>query len=133
MIPAKPKFNYRVFPLPRVQRDAKKLLTAQQLKEGIGLAKRLRLYPNDPELSYEPCGDGMELRVESPDTPNIKKQGWLRAIFWVHEKSRVIYLIDLFWKKSNQIKPADVQRGNHRIRLLKAQLAAGINPWKSGE
>jgi len=133
MIPAKHKFNYRVFPLPRVQRESKKLLTAQQLKEGIELARRLRFYPNDPELSYGPCGDGMELRVESPDTPNIKKQGWLRMIFWVHEKSRVIYLIDLFWKKSNQIKPADVQRANHRIRLLKTQLADGIDPWKSGE
>lgn len=109
------------------------MLTAQQLKEGIGLAKRLQFYPNDPELSYEPCGNGMELRVESPDTPNIKKQGWLRAIFWVHEKSRIIYLIDLFWKKSNQIKSADVQRANHRIRLLKAQLAAGIDPWELGE
>ena len=133
MMPAKPKFNYRVLPLPRVQREAKKLLTAQQLKEGIELAKRLRFYPNDPELSCEPCGDGMELRVESPDTPNVKKQGWLRAIFWVHEKSQRIYLVDLFWKKSNQIKPADEQRANHRIRLLKAQLAARIDPWKSGE
>src|SRR5476651_2116284 len=133
MIPAKPKLRYNVLPLPRMQREAKKLLTAQQLREGIGLAKRLRFYPNDPELGYEPCGDGMELRVESPDTPNIKKQGWLRVIFWVHEKSRVIYLVDLFWKKSNQIKPADIQRANHRIRLLKGQLAAGKNPWKSGE
>ena len=97
------------------------------------MAKRLQFYPNDPELSYEPRGEGMELRVESPDTPNIKKQGWLRAIFWVHEKTKVIYLIDLFWKKSNQIKPADVQRANHRIRLLKAQLATGTNPWKSGK
>ena len=129
----KPKFRYRVVPLPCVQRDVKKLLTTQQLKEGIELAKRLRFYPNDPGLSYEPCGDGMDLRVESPDTPNIKKQGWLRAIFWVHEKSKVIFLIDLFWKKSNQIKVADVHRANHRIRLLKARLEAGTNPWKSGE
>jgi phage-related protein len=128
-----PKLNYRVLPLPRVQREAKKLLSMQQLKEGIGLAKRLQFYPNDPELSYEPCGDGMELRVESQDTPNIKKQGWLRAIFWVHENSRIIYLVDLFWKKNNKIKPADVQRANHRIRLLKAQVEAGINPWKSGK
>jgi len=127
------RLKYRVLPLPRVQREAKKLLTQQQLKEGIGLAKRLRFYPRDPELSYEPCGDGMELRVESTDTPHIKKQGWLRAIFWVHEESRVIFLIDLFWKKSNQIKPADVQRANQRIRQLKAQLAAGDHPWKSGK
>jgi phage-related protein len=133
MTPAKPKSNYRVLPLPRVQREARKMLTAQQLHEGIKLARRLRFYPNDPELSYEPCGDGMELRVESPDTPNIKKQGWLRAIFWVHEKSRIVFLVDVFWKKSNQIKPADVQRANHRIRLLKAQLAAGGDPWKSDE
>ena len=131
MIPR--KSNYRVLPLPRVQREARKMLTAQQLKEGIELAKRLRFYPNDPELNYEPCGDGLELRVESSDTPHIKKQGWLRAMFWVHEKSRAIYLVDLFWKKSNQIKPADVHRANHRIRLLKAQLAAEIDPWRSGE
>ncbi len=59
MIPSKSRVKYRVLPLPRMQREAKKLLTPQQLKEGIGLAKRLRFYPNDPELSYEPCGDGM--------------------------------------------------------------------------
>lgn len=133
MIPAKPKAKYRVLPLPRVQREARKLLTPQQLKEGIELARRLRFYPNEPELSYEPCGEGMELRVESPRTPNINKQGWLRAIFWIHEKSRIVYLVDLFWKKSNQIKPADLQRANHRIRLLKSELAAGSDPWKSGE
>jgi hypothetical protein len=68
----KPKSNYRVLPLPRVQREARKTLTSPQLKEGIGLAKRLRFYPNDPELSYEPCGEGMELRVESPSAPQIK-------------------------------------------------------------
>jgi len=133
MSPSKHNLNYRVLPLPRVQREARKMLTTQQLQEGIGLARRLRFYPHDAELKYEPCGDGMELRIESLDTPNIKKQGWLRAIFWVDEKSRIIYLVDLFWKKSNQIKPADVQRANHRIRLLKAQIAAGTNPWKSGK
>jgi phage-related protein len=124
------KLHYQVIPLPRVQREAKKLLSIGQLREGIGLAKRLRSYPDVPELSIEPCGNGMELRVE---TPNINKQGWMRAAFWVHEKSRVIYIVDLFWKKTNQVTTADLHRINHRIRLLKAHLGKGINPWKSGE
>ncbi len=113
------KSKYRVFPLPVVQRDAKKLLTAQQLREGIGLAKRLRDYPDISDLSIERCGDGMELRLESPA---INSQGWLRAIFCIDEKNRTIYIVDLFWKKTNKVTTADLHRANHRIRLLKAQL-----------
>ena len=116
---SKPKTKYRVLPLPVVQRDAKKLLTAQQLREGIGLAKLLQHYPNVPELGIEPCGDGMELRLESPA---INPQGWLRAIFWVHEKSLAIYIVDLFWKKTNKVTTADLHRANHRIRQLKTLL-----------
>ncbi|HEY3897210.1 MAG TPA: hypothetical protein VGM54_01270 [Chthoniobacter sp.] len=108
-----------MLPLQVVQRDAKKLLTAQQLREGIALARRLRHYPNVPELSIERCGDGMELRLESPA---INPQGWLRAIFWVHEKSRTIFIVDLFWKKTNKVSVADLHRANHRIRQLKAQI-----------
>jgi hypothetical protein len=119
MSSAKPGSRYLVLPLPVVQREAKKLLTAQQLREGIGLAKRLRDYPDVPDLSIERCGDGLELRLESPA---INPQGWLRAIFWIHEKSRTIYLVHLFWKKSNKVTVADVHRANHRIRLLKAEL-----------
>jgi len=115
----KPKPAYQVLPLPVVQRDAKKMLTAQQLREGIALAKRLRGYPNVPDLSIERCGDGFELRLE---TPAINPQGWLRAIFWVHEKDRTIYVVDLFWKKTNKVSVADLHRANHRIRQLKAQL-----------
>ena len=115
----KPKSNYRVLPLPVVQRDAKKLLTPQQLREGIGLAKLLRHYPDVPELDIEPCGHGMELHLESPA---INPQGWLRAIFMVHEKSRTIYIMDIFWKKTNKVTTADLQRANHRIRQLEAQL-----------
>ena len=107
-----PKTKYRVLPLPRVQREAKKLLTAEQLREGIALARRLRFYPHTPDLSVEPCGDGMELRLEDKA---INRQGWLRAIFWVHEKSRTIYIVDLFWKKTNKISVADLHRVNHRI------------------
>jgi len=81
MSSAKPKPRYRVLPIPLVQREAKKILTTQQLREGIGLAKCLRYYPHVPELGIEPCGSGMELRVE---TPGVNVQGWLRAIFWVH-------------------------------------------------
>jgi hypothetical protein len=119
MSSAKSKFKYRVLPLPLVQREAKKMLTARQLREGVALARRLRDYPDAPDLSIEPCGDGMELRIESPA---INPQGWLRAIFWIHKKSRTIYIIDLFWKKSNRVMPADLHRANHRIRLLKAEL-----------
>jgi len=62
----------------------------------------------------------MELRLESPA---INPQGWLRAMFWVHEKSRTIYIVDLFWKKTNRVTVADLHRVNHRIiRQLKAQL-----------
>lgn len=113
------KSNYRVLPLPVVQREAKKKLTSKQLSEGIAYARRLENYPNVPDLSIEPCGDGMELRLE---TPAINPQGWLRAIFWIHEKSRTIYIVDLFWKKSNRVSVADVHRANHRIRLLEIEL-----------
>ena len=125
-----PKANYRVLPLPVVQREARKLLTWEQLNDGIALAKILERYPNVPELSIEPCGEGMELRVESPV---ISRQGWLRAIFWVHEKSRTIYIVDLFWKKTNKVTVADLHRINHRVRQLKALLASGGEPWKSGK
>jgi hypothetical protein len=40
-------------------------LNPQQLAEGIALAKRLRYYPDVPDLRIEPCGEGMELRLES--------------------------------------------------------------------
>jgi len=75
----------------------------------------------------------MELKIESDETPNINKQGWLRAIFWIFEVKRTIYVIDLFWKKGNRISTADIHRANHRIRLLKEQLNLGRNPWKSGK
>ena len=120
MSSAKPKSSYRVLPLPVVQRDTQKLLTVQQLREGIGLAKGLRHYPDVPGLSIGRCGEGMELRIESPA---INPQGWLRAIFWVHEKSRTIYIVDLFWKKTNKVTVADLHRANHRIRQLRAELA----------
>jgi phage-related protein len=57
----------------------------------------------------------------------------LRAIFWVHEASRTIYIVDLFWKKTNRVSVADVHRANHRIRQLKALLAADGHPWQSGK
>jgi phage-related protein len=120
MSSAKRKSPYRVLPLPVVQREAKKLLTPQQLQEGIALAKRLRNYPKVPDLSMGPCGEGMELRLESPA---INRQGWLRAIFWAHEKSHSIYIVDLFWKKANKVTTADLHRANHRIRQLRAKLS----------
>ncbi len=122
--------NYRLLPLPLVQREAKKLLTTVQLREGIKLVRQLRFYPAIPDLSIEPCGDGIELRVEGK---TINQQGWLRAIFWVHTAGKSIYIVDLFWKKTNKVSVADVHRANHRIRQLKTLIAAGGHPWKSGQ
>jgi phage-related protein len=121
------KPNYRVLPLPKVQQDARKLLSKEQLREGIRLARMLRFYPRVPELDMERCGLGYELRVEHPV---INKQGWLRAIFWVHEESKTIYVIDIFWKKTNRISTADAARIDHRIRQLRLLLKSGEKPWE---
>lgn len=122
--------RYHLLPLPLVQKEAKKLLTSAQLREGIKLVRQLRFYPEVPDLSIEPCGDGFELRVEGKA---INQQSWLRAIFWVHDAGKTIYIVDLFWKKTNKVSVADIHRANHRIRQLKALLAAGGHPWKSGQ
>jgi len=118
--------QYKVCPLPVVQKWARKKLSVVQLREGVKLARRLRFYPDVPDLHIERCGDGMELRIEHP---SIGKQGWLRAIFWIDERKKTIYIVDLFWKKTNAISPADKLRANQRIRGLKAALAAGKKPW----
>jgi phage-related protein len=118
--------HYNVLPLPVVQKWATKMLSPVQLREGVKLARILRFYPNVPELDINPCGNGMELSIEHPA---IGKQGWLRAIFWIDERARTIYIVDLFWKKTNMISPADKLRANQRIRGLKAALAAGKKPW----
>jgi phage-related protein len=124
------KIRYQVLPLPLVQREAKKLLTQRQLVEGIAIAKQLRYYPTVPQLSIEPCGEAMELRLESK---SLNQQGWLRAMFYVDDRSRTIYIVNLFWKKTNKVSVADLHRVNHRIRQLKSMLSAGAHPWKSGE
>jgi hypothetical protein len=118
--------NYRVLPLPVVQKAAKKILTTKQLCAAIREARALRFYPSGPDLEIKPCGDGMELVI---DDPSIGKQGWLRAIFWIDERDRTIYIVDLFWKKTNAISTADRLRANHRIRRLKLELAQGKKPW----
>lgn len=122
-----PRPRYLVLPLPLVQRWATKELSRIQLLEGIKLARKLRFYPDVPSLNIEPCGEGMELRVKHP---SIGAQGWLRAIFWIHEKSKTIYIVDLFWKKTNAISKADRIRADHRIRKLKQALADGQAPWR---
>lgn len=124
------KARYRVLPLPRVQLEAKKLLTARQLAEAVAVARQLRYYPIVPHLGIEPCGEAMELRVESK---SLNQQGWLRAMFFVHDQSKTIYIVDLFWKKTNKVSVADLHRINHRIRQLKSMLSAGGHPWKSRE
>ena len=126
----KPEIRYRVLPLPVVQREAKKVLSPEQLADGIALAKRLRFYPDVRDLKIEPCGDGMELRLESRA---LNQQGWLRAMFYPHDRSKTIYIVDLFWKKTNRVSIADMHRINHRIRQLKSLLSAGGHPWKSSE
>jgi len=118
--------NYKVLPLPVVQKWASKKLSTVQLREGIRLARQLRFYPDVPDLDIERCGDGWELHVEHP---SIGQQGWLRAIFWIDEKSKTIYLVDIFWKKSNAISTADRLRANQRIRELKQALVRGQRPW----
>jgi phage-related protein len=77
-------------------------------------------------LDIERCGLGYELRVEHPV---INKQGWLRAAFWIHETSKTIYVVDLFWKKTNKLSTADLARIDYRIRQLKLRLAEGEKPW----
>ena len=118
--------TYKVLPLPVVQKTAKKILTTAQLRAAIREASALRFYPNVPDLHIKPCGEGMELVVEDPA---IGKQGWLRAIFWVDEKAKTIYVVDLFWKKTNAISIADRLRADDRIRRLKAELKKGQKPW----
>ncbi len=118
--------NYKVLPLPVVQKWASKKLSTVQLREGIRLARQLRFYPDVPDLDIERCGDGLKLEIEHP---SIGQQGWLRAIFWIDEKSKTIYVVDIFWKKSNAISTADRLRANQRIRELKQALARGQRPW----
>ena len=123
---ADPVSRYQVLPLPIVQKWAKHALSREQLRAGVNLARRLRLYPHVEDLSIGPCGHGMELRIEHP---RIGKQGWLRAAFYIDEKSKTIYIVDLFWKKENAIRRADMIRINSRIRGLRAALARGEKPW----
>ncbi len=118
--------NYKVLPLPVVQKTAKKILTTAQLRAAIREARALRFYPNVPDLNIKPCGEGMELVVEDPA---IGKQGWLRAMFWVDEKAKTIYVVDLFWKKTNAVSTADKLRADDRVRRLKAELKKGQKPW----
>jgi phage-related protein len=123
----RPASSYKVLPLPVVQKTAKKILTTAQLRAAISEASALRFYPNVPDLPIKPCGEGMELVVEDPA---IGKQGWLRAMFWVDEKAKTIYVVDLFWKKTNAISIADKLRADDRIRRLKAELRKGQKPWR---
>ena len=69
----------------------------------------------------------MELVVEDP---TIGKQGWLRAMFWIDENTKTIYVVDLFWKKTNSLSTADKLRANDRICRLKAELKKGQKPWR---
>src|SRR6266446_2829329 len=87
--------KYTVLPLPIVERTAKKILTTDQLRGAIKIAEQLEDYPNVPELDICRCGEGIRLAFDSAE---IGKRGWLRGIFWVDDKHRFIYFVDLFWK-----------------------------------
>lgn len=115
-----PVAKFRVSALHAVRREARKILNPQQLHAAIKICKLLKYYPQDVGLDFGRCGDGFELRI---DDPVISKQGWLRASFWIYEKAKIIYIVDLFWKKTNQISQADLHRINHRIRQLKLALS----------
>jgi len=122
----KPSQKYQVLPLPIVEKAAKKILNDEQRRTAINIAEQLEDYPNVQHLDLDKCGEGIRIAFRSPE---INKQGWLRGIFWIDDKERVIYFVDLFWKKTNKIALADVLRANHRIRRLRAELANGIRPW----
>jgi phage-related protein len=122
----KPPQKYQILPLPVVQKTAKKILNDEQRRAAINIAEQLDDYPNVQHLDLDKCGEGIRIAFRSPE---INKQGWLRGIFWIDDKERIIYFVDLFWKKTNKIALADVIRANHRIRGLRARLAKGIRPW----
>jgi hypothetical protein len=118
---------YTVLPLPVVQRWAKANLSSEQLLLAIKEARGLETYPVNPKLDVSPCGLGFEFRFHNAV---LGRQGWLRAIFWVHEPTLRIFIVDLFWKKTNRVSKADMARAEVRIAKLKALLAAGGDPWK---
>ena len=123
---AKPPQKYQVLPLPIVEKAERKILNDEQRHAAIKIAEQLEDYPDVQHLDLDKCGEGIRIAFRSPE---INKQGWLRGIFWIDDKERVIYFVDLFWKKTNKIALADVLRANHRIRRLRAELANGIRPW----
>jgi hypothetical protein len=123
---SKPPQKYQVLPLPLVEKAAKKILNDEQRRAAINIAEQLVDYPNVQHLDLDKCGEGIRIAFRSPE---INKRGWLRGIFWIDDKKRVIYFVDLFWKKTNKIALADVLRANHRIRRLRAEIAKGIRPW----
>jgi len=112
--------SFKIIPLDAVRHEARKILTPQQLKAAIDHVNLLKFYPDEVGLDFSPCGEGFELRV---DEPLISKQGWLRVGFWVCDKSKTIYIVDVFWKKENRISTADRLRIDHRIRKLRQQLS----------
>jgi phage-related protein len=118
--------KYQVLPLPIVEKTARKILSDEQRRAAINIAEQLEDFPNVQHLDLDKCGEGIRVAFRSPE---INKHGWLRGIFWIDDKERIIYFVDLFWKKTNKIALADVTRANHRIRRLRAELAKGIRPW----
>jgi hypothetical protein len=111
---ANAKVNYKVLPLPIVQKWARKKLSVVQLREGVKLVRLLKFYPVVPDLEIERCGDGWKLDIEHS---SIGQQGWLRAIFWIDDKSKTIYVVHLFWKR---ITPSRLQIASSRTSESRA-------------
>ena len=77
-------------------------------------------------------------QVEEGTGPNhygLERQesGEEKAQRIVDDHRKTIYIVDLFWKKTNKVSLADLHRVNHRVRQLKSILSAGGHPWESSE
>src|SRR5438552_9513723 len=95
----RPHQKYQVLPLPIVEKAAKKILTDEERRAASNIAEQLENYPSVQHLDLDKCGEGIRIAFRSPE---ISKHGWLRGIFWIDDKERTIYFIDLFWKKNEQ-------------------------------
>src|SRR5947207_14237570 len=96
--------QYKVFPLPVVQKWARKKLSVVQLREGIKLARVAQILSRCARSTYRT----MWRWNGTPHRASFNREdSWLRAIFWLDENAKTIYIVHLFWKKQNAISTAD--------------------------
>jgi phage-related protein len=57
-----------------------------------------------------------ELRLDDAEL----HQKNLRVFFWVHDKSRTIWIVHAYWKKTNRLEDVVKRRVSKRIKDLKA-------------